>query len=420
LSSFIDELDDSDEDDSLPSNFVVKDWIGCGKEWNDDIPKSVKKARNVARHIPPEFRSKLIPAQNISVTALLSTPIGNMSPVTLSSCQYSTDAPNTFVEAGAAVESHLPFLVAALPNLPTMRKAFDLSWLSGFHSISLPGNITGRYPLWIEHLLGEFKVYTDKRVRWERTEAWLHDIESNPTGSVAPDHAFDLVEACRHRFYLVPWNCVIPNLSRAVVLTTPNLALFLSTDWLNDEMINAGTGFILHRLGTNNRTRILNCLMIPALRQARTIQQTYSLRKNSALEIMINGGLIDTLYVPLHVFNSHWTLLKIDLLQHTFSYGDSLHPNTSPPEEVADLLRWWLKTLRPQILHFDLVPSNFAMPQQADGHSCGVIVLCVLANILLGYDSWTQATASCERMEWFLRLSEVFEDNDNIVSSLLS
>jgi len=58
-------------------------------------------------------------------------------------------------------------------------------------------------------------------------------------------------------------------------------------------MINAGAGFLLRRLGADNRTRILNCLMIPALRQARAIQQTYSLRKNSTLEIMVNGGLID-------------------------------------------------------------------------------------------------------------------------------
>jgi hypothetical protein len=118
LSSSVDELEDS-EDDRLPSNFVVDDWIGCGKEWNDDIPKSVGKACNFARHIPPEFRLKLIPAKIMTVAALLSTSIENRSSVTLSSCldQYSTDAPNTFVEASAAVDSHLPFLLAALPNL---------------------------------------------------------------------------------------------------------------------------------------------------------------------------------------------------------------------------------------------------------------------------------------------------------------
>jgi len=80
----------------------------------------------------------------------------------------------------------------------------------------------------MEHLLGEFKVYMDKQVRWERAEAWLQDIESNPAGSIVPDHVFDLVEACRYRLHHVPWDRVVPNLSQAVILTTPNLALFLT------------------------------------------------------------------------------------------------------------------------------------------------------------------------------------------------
>jgi Ulp1 family protease len=123
------------------------------------------------------------------------------------------------------------------------------------------------------------------------------------------------------------------------------------------------------------------------------------------------AGRLDILYLPLHVNNNHWTFLKIDLQKRTFSYGDSLSLDAVPPTEVLAILQWWLNGLRPDLEEFSLVDNEFEMPQQRDSFSCGVIVLCVLANLLLGYDSWTTTTARCQRMEWFIHLSDTLDQN---------
>ncbi|KAJ7745879.1 hypothetical protein DFH07DRAFT_924502 [Mycena maculata] len=218
----------------------------------------------------------------------------------------------------------------------------------------------------------------------------------------------DLLNRCWSVLGHLPWDAVVPGLSSAVHLTTQDLASFLGTDWLNDEMINASVDYILRRLEPWSRIRIFNCLFIQSLGNARAASGRYNPLKFSPIERAIKAGLVDTIYFPLHVSGNHWTLLKIDLIANTLAFADSL--GGSPPNDELALIRWWLAALLPDSRYFSLVPPDFPSPRQQDGHSCGIIVLSILATILLGYDIWEREHAACHRLQWFLNLSETFAE----------
>jgi hypothetical protein len=127
----------------------------------------------------------------------------------------------------------------------------------------------------------------------------------------------------------------------------------------------------------------------------------------------MRAGLVDIVWFPLHVSGNHWTLLKINLITKTIAYSDSLG-GTIPSEDLA-LIRWWLKCLLGDTGEFHVIAPDFPSPRQCDSHSCGIIVLSILAFVLLHYDLWCPEKAASERMQWFLRLSAPFADVEDLV-----
>jgi hypothetical protein len=179
-------------------------------------------------------------------------------------------------------------------------------------------------------------------------------------------------------------------------------------------MINAGVDYILQRLDTGSRVRILNCLFIQSLRNFRAKCTTYSPKSFSPIETAMRAGLVDILWFPLHVSGNHWTLLKINLITRTIAYSDSLG-GTIPSDELA-LIRWWLKSVLGSPAEFRVIAPDFPSPRQADSYSCGIIVLSILGFVLLNFDLWSPEKAESERMQWFLRLSQPFAEFEDLVS----
>ncbi|KAJ7173541.1 hypothetical protein C8R46DRAFT_892792 [Mycena filopes] len=182
-----------------------------------------------------------------------------------------------------------------------------------------------------------------------------------------------LLDRCWSALGYLPWDMVVPALSPAVHLTTQDLASLLGTDWLNDDLINAGADYIIRKMGPWSRVRIINCLFIQSLGNAHAAGGSYRPPKFSSIDKAIQAGNVDILYFPLHVSGNHWTLLQINLLSKTLSFADSL--GGSPPADELALVRWWLRSIIPGAPAFPLVPPDFHCPRQRDGHSCGVIVL---------------------------------------------
>ncbi|KAJ6609212.1 hypothetical protein B0H10DRAFT_2226075 [Mycena sp. CBHHK59/15] len=181
-----------------------------------------------------------------------------------------------------------------------------------------------------------------KRARWQSAKEWLNRLHL-----VEDDVAHtSLVDRCWHMLGHLPWDGIVPGLSPAVHLTMQDLASFLGTDWLNDDMINAGVDHILQRLDPWSPIRILNCLFIQSLTNAHaaTGGGTYRPPKFSPIEKAILAGKVDIIYFPLHVSGNHWTLLKINLLSKTIAYADSL--GGSPPSDELALIRCWIFPVR--------------------------------------------------------------------------
>ncbi|KAJ6554369.1 hypothetical protein B0H19DRAFT_1071772 [Mycena capillaripes] len=408
------ELSASDEDMLDAGPISLSDWIGTGKTWSDRVPSLVKGALNADRRVPLEACLSVIPDEQRAVSDLLFEALPPQ--VTDKRPPLFSSEPENVLEDSSSHWYH--HLSTAVPFLPFLGRSFNNAWLAGNKSICFPHLPGKHYPLWTENFLSEIKTFIDKRNRWQLVREWLNGLHMEQD-----DAHTDLLDRCWRVLGYLPWDGVVAGLSPAVHLTSQDLASFLSSDWLNDDMINAGVDYILRRMEPWSRIRILNCLFIQSLANAHAAGGCYHPPKYSPIEKAIWAGTVDTIYFPLHVAGNHWTLLKIDLVSRTIAFADSL--GGSPPLEELALVRWWLKSLLPDSPSFSLVAPNFLCPRQRDSHSCGIIVLSILVamyvdirvglflqhilgTILLDYDAWTPDHAACHRIQWFLNISEPF------------
>ena len=408
-------IDISDCEGADAPVFNAQEWIGLGKIWNDPMPVQVHQARSAARRIPDGIVSVLIPDKSVSVQELLVQSVRCNS--SADGAKYNTDLPNTLTgDPHSAEFRHLLSqyrytLLASLNNLPSLRQQFNSAWLSGAQSIHLPNDPLVCFPLWIEHLLSELDSYSRKEKAWTKASDWLQSTVGHSPDESITGLAGDCFKSWNH----VPWDGVVPGLGRAVVLSTKDLAKFLSNEWLNDDMINAGISWISHHVSSNRRIRILNVFFVDALRNLHSTQNSYDSRRHQPLDRLITNNQIDMVYAPLHVHGNHWTLLRIDLEARQYAYGDSLYPSArAPPGDVLDLLTWWLDSLAPGP---SLSPSSHGLvvPQQEDTYSCGIIVLSTLACKLVDEcGPWEQQFHASKRMEWYLRLSERFRNFNDV------
>lgn len=414
---------DSDHMNIDRSDFIKEDWIGCGKLWEDKMPAIVCRARNRSRAIPAGVRNLFIPNSGLSVDELLS--VEDVIHSTTETAKFNTEPPNCLNgdPAGEEFQQQLrhrrQFISNAAKDSSLLRRTFDDSWLSGAQSIRLAGDPLTRYPLWMERLLGDLEISMRKERAWRRSADWISSVSS----CALDETTEELILECRSRFHDIPWNATVPGLGKAVQLSTEDLTGFLSDDWINDDMINAGSEFVSRQLGSNCRTRILNVLFIESLKNLRSTQAIYFPRRLSRMDQSIQDGEIDRLFVPVHINGNHWTLLRLDVNTRHYAYGDSMNTSTSVPPDILDTLVWWIDTLQPGQPGwrpaFTISPIPLIIPAQRDTFSCGIVVLSTIAKYLLDFPPWSQSTYACERMQWFLRLSEPFHST-NEVSLFLS
>lgn len=86
------------------------------------------------------------------------------------------------------------------------------------------------------------------------------------------------------------------------------LATLLSYEWLDDNLINAGSDWIMQQLGGDCRIQILNCLIPTQLRHRCSTKTLYHPAKDTALDQCIRTGELDVLLLPLHIHGNHSTL----------------------------------------------------------------------------------------------------------------
>jgi hypothetical protein len=371
---------------------------------------------DITHTLPPTWAlAFFIPHPRMSVLDVLdiSMPVRVTDAINIA---FSYDPPNIFVEplneATHALEDYLD-LFGNEALLPALQKLdFKHAWKSECKSLVLD-RVSRRFPLWVKTLVEQFSAYKKDRERWEDAVKWLDARVL--CRSLRPTEEDDVITECRIRLAAVTWRGDIHSVGRSIQLSTARLAGFLGTTWLDDAMIDAGSEWILGQTQGSDeagRLHIVTCLHIQALRHAQSSNITYT--RHTLLDNQICSRSVRTLFLPLHVYGNHWTLLQIDLQRNTFSYADCLNNATHPPSEIFSLIQWWLTSLLPDASPLTSTPFPLGLPHQLDSSSCGIIVLDIMAAIILHSRCWTSHLAALHRMEWFLRLSDCFADSAKV------
>lgn len=406
-------IDISDSESEGEGVFDPNGWIGRGLVWSDEMPPPVKRACRRARRVPAEMKITFVPPSSTSVSGILNQHAFDYAPSCIAQAPqvpvYTTIPPQPINLHNISVSDHLRRLLSAVPHRRALDDTFNNSWLSGSLSIRIGGFL---YPLWVVRLLDDLDIFTEKRRHWLRAVRWLDSVADRDQGS------FEMVEACRASFDIIPFNSVVPMLNDRLSLPTGDLATLLGDNWLNNDLIDGGAEYIRRRLPPGARTEIMDITDITIVRRLfdKPVGDIPPSRGSlEELEERIRDGSITDLYIPIHVALSHWTLLRVNVPSREFEYGDSKAPYTAklPVDVRRALVRWLNVVLSPSVAPFiDNAPA-FHVPKQEDNDSCGVVVVSMLTSHLLHSQPWSQALSKVARMEFFLRLIEVFGDDDD-------
>ncbi|KAH7929600.1 hypothetical protein BV22DRAFT_1029216 [Leucogyrophana mollusca] len=402
---------DDDDDSKSPDAFVVSEWIGCGKTWGPNMPRHVRHARNRARSVPKGASRTLIPSPFTSVAdvlrskSILATPAPTITPPTYSldsTPNILNDDPTSSEFTHALVNLCGPALAAAVPHIRALRDGFNNAWLSGAKSILISNAPPYCFPLWIENLMGDLDVAYRKLQKWVTASNWLCTISSS-RDSVA----VEIAEECLECLEDIPWDTLVPGLGCAHFSAT-DLAAFLSDDWLNDDMIDAGSAYIMRELGQQSRVMIADCHFMESLRCERSRSEHFTPRQHHPVDTAILDGRVDILEVPVNPGRVHWAGIQVNIPHRSFAYRDGFHTNTTASPGDLGLLTWYLTAMGRGVNQCPIshTSSTLPVPRQYDSHSCGIVFLSSIASEHLGYEPWSQARSSIARMEWFLRLAE--------------
>ncbi|KZV67782.1 hypothetical protein PENSPDRAFT_610974 [Peniophora sp. CONT] len=332
------------------------------------------------------------------------------------------DEPNTLIAPAGSIDFarelsrlHLD-LVWLSRHAVTLRRQLPQAEARGLRSLRV--SETQRLPLWVISLANEILPVQELLARWDEGRRWLQRGGTAESELQSIDIALDLLDN-------IPWSARVPNQNRAIHLSTLELASLLSNRWLNDEILNAGNDWTIRRVAAEAAreqvalsTAIANVYFLPSLRNARSMHPAYRVRPRSALDQGIRTGSITRLHVPANPGGNHWAGYYIDLRSWTYTYIDSLGGSANARD--IEHLNWYLHALRPdepsnRRLARALQPAVVA-PIQQDSFSCGVVYLDTLASLHAGTPAWSPARAREARIDWFIRLSSLFQETGSAVN----
>ena len=141
----------------------------------------------------------------------------------------------------------------------------------------------------------------------------------------SPIETPNIIDECCIRFSVVPQRGNITGFEGGVQFTARHLALFLSNQWL-DEVINAGSDWILRQLGASRRIEINSYLHVQQIHVHLT-EATY-LPWNH----LISAQGVDNIFLSKS--------LDTPTNRPLYPYADCFHGTNSPLLSTLDLLQW--------------------------------------------------------------------------------
>lgn len=391
--------------------FVRSDWIGCGKTWVENrMPEYVSEARETSREVPIPALTACIPPNSYPVASLLAEFPSPAHTAILAT--YSPDTPNT-LQPGL---NELDFLDAVTlirqspvpTNISQLRTGYSDAWLGGNLSIRVSHLPDLRFPLWTEALLARLAQVNAKRTTWDAAHQWLQMLVAGPVNIL-----HELAAKSLRRMLSMPWDERVPGQLDHAIMRSGDLTRLLGQEWLDDEVINGASSWITRQetLRANApSTIILSTHFYDHLaRRFEDPDLPFQNRRRTTTEMQIMEGNVDIIFIPTNRSNLHWLLVEIDVRNRTIFTRDSLSSHTLLPIDMRNLLIDWLAILFPGELW---AVESHMLPRQQDGHSCGLVVITEMAHIALGLSQWSFNTAVMTRLEWYLRLTELYDIED--------
>ncbi|OSC96522.1 hypothetical protein PYCCODRAFT_1379012 [Trametes coccinea BRFM310] len=378
--------------------FDPAEWISCGKTYpSADTPGFIHAARKAVLAIPTEHL-KLLPDQTLSVLALLrkTLPPELAHLVTQEAqCSFDFEAPTDTLEA---LESR------PLPPDDLVRKlqqAFGQAWFNGAQSLVDRRFKQSKLLLFVLTYWTEMGLVVSKKAIWKRAVDWLTRWEQDTNFLKEADRARSLMD-------LLPWSARIKALGSDT--GAENLALLLSEQWLDDELINMLVQELFQRTHLDpklSRTVALLPLPFQQVLHKAAAKQTYSHPLLERCKHYISGGR-QRFYFPVNVGGVHWVSCMIDFEENVICYGDSMLSATRKSEGmqgiVEDIQVWLKDTLS---IAFTDKGNSLAHGVQEDSSSCGVCSVNTIEHALFGTTLFTHRNRHLMRVQFFNQLDLV-------------
>ncbi|KAJ3007533.1 hypothetical protein NUW54_g3516 [Trametes sanguinea] len=379
------------DDDELLLQWHEDDWIKQEKTYPArDVPPVILAARRRILAVPPGHGLLLLPAPELSVTALLQTDLPSQPPRLVfeqASTAFSHDLPTEDL----STESFRLRPIPPLPYLKQLEAAFGQAWFDGAKSVTDFRYKQSRLPLWVLTYWREMSRTLEKRQLWRQASAWLSNSVKGQEASR------ELAGQAEGLFDRLAWGVDLRVLGAAT--TTETLSMLLSDKWLDDEMIDMLVTDIANR-----------ALGIPSI-SATTVVTTLAFQ-HSTLKVRLMEGAKKRLFFPANIDNCHWIAFCIDFESETISYGDSQHavqnrvkPTRSITQLVNALKAWACQEMGSTLRD---IGNSLAHGLQRDSSSCGICTINTLAHNIFGpgVPLFVQPKARHLRLEAFIMVAK--------------
>ncbi|KAI0629632.1 hypothetical protein C8Q77DRAFT_1065756 [Trametes polyzona] len=387
--------------------FIPTEWIGCGKVYpSADTPEFIEAARREVLTIPSWYTT-LLPDSKLSVLEFLALPLPTQPSVLV-----NYDAQRVF-SFDSPTDSLTMLVNRPIPSpefIQDMHKAFGQAWFSGAQSIIDPRYKQSRVPFYALTYWKEMSFALAKRAAWKLAEGWLARWERLPGFLEEADHARVLLGA-------LPWSSRVEALGSDT--GAENLALLLSDQWLDDELIN----MLLQELYGRARLdpKLSRYVVVLPLALQQVVHNAAAKKDYTHALLQRCKRYVDTgrrhLYFPVNIGNAHWVPCMIDFEDEAIRYGDSLASTSesrSMRSIVNDLQAWLLHSFG---VRFASAGNSLAHGLQGDGHSCGICTVNTVEHAIFGVKLFTHSDRYILRVRYFNRL--MMAHNDHVRRVLL-
>lgn len=291
--------------------FISSEWIGCGKSYpDDDTPEFILAARREALALPARC-TPLLPDSRLSVLELLTLKLPPKPSVLVTQeaqRAFSFDDPT---------DDLAMLLKRPIPSddfIRKLQKVFGPAWFSGARSIVDARYKYSRLPLAALTYWTEMSIILKKRAAWKQAESWLTRWEREVGFLDEADHARILMGS-------LSWTARIQALGSDT--GAENLAILLSEEWLDDEVINMLVQEIYARARLNPKLSREVAVLPLALQQVvrnAAMRHDYTHPLLDRCKRLIANGR-QRIYFPVNVGGVHWVPCMVDVEAKVIRYG---------------------------------------------------------------------------------------------------